>query len=559
VTSIYRFIEIGDYGRFWTRDDITFANTGDVPVQSFYICLNETEASQMYDMVVFNYDNLMLPVTPLAYRLNGYIAYRIDFPDPLLTGEQIKFQVWQYFQNNVQFSLINGDQDFQYYHSIFTIVPYVTDFIKTEIILPAQSALIDHTPTNYGPTPASTGPIIYESVLSDPFNFAVAYVHFTNLYTNYVQSLSFSTVIKVSSLTAWTVSASTVVDNLGKNVLSDLIFTVPADAYNFTAKDNIGDIMLTPQASLTPPTGSFWNISVPLMTGNRYQIPSGGKMDITFSFRLPMTNRILVGDLSNLVLVDLYRTCSMPWLLENYQVVVVLPASAGIDFSKLNIFPTSVDNTAGNQELTYANEGASGQSATILTVMYTYSAADMQARPLLLALLAGIITSMAVLLRKASMRYKSTEIGGPVYAPELPVDMLKEFCATFVEKIALYIQFDQLNEDFKQRKIKKREFTLQVDDFTRNLRNLDDQIKVSKRRLTETGGRFKEIIEEFDVLEAERQTVQDALGALERNYKEGKIKSRVAFEKLYDNYETRLKKIQSSLDSGIQELKNYYL
>ncbi|MHA1371095.1 MAG: hypothetical protein ACTSRA_15445 [Promethearchaeota archaeon] len=63
----------------------------------------------------------------------------------------------------------------------------------------------------------------------------------------------------------------------------------------------------------------------------------------------------------------------------------------------------------------------------------------------------------------------------------------------------------------------------------------------------------------MDVLEAERQSVQDALLGLEKRYKEGKIRSRIAYERSYNQYSSRLKKIKSSIDSGIMELKSYYV
>ena len=219
--------------------------------------------------------------------------------------------------------------------------------------------------------------------------------------------------------------------------------------------------------------------------------------------------------------------------------------------------PREVNNDGGTLMLIYLEDNLAPESTSDIVIKYKYSTFGLQSRPLLIALVVGLILSFAIISRKIAMQ-KSTRTDVSMDL-EVPVDELKEFTTVFEEKIALYLEMDRINTDFKRRKIKKREFSIKIDDSNKRLKQLEEDIILSKKRLVEFGGRFKEIIEEFDVLEAERQAVQDSILALERRYKSGKIKSRVAYEKLYDNYTIRLKKIQGSLDNGINELKSYYL
>nr|MDO8115615.1 hypothetical protein [Candidatus Sigynarchaeota archaeon] len=233
-----------------------------------------------------------------------------------------------------------------------------------------------------------------------------------------------------------------------------------------------------------------------------------------------------------------------------------LSGTSTIDFDAM-VPPQSVENINGIQFIIYQKARSSPDSPAMLTIDYTYSNFSLQARPFLLSAVAIIVLVAYVSLRKIQMIRGQIEEGETVVLT--PVDDLKEFCRLFEEKVGLFLEIEHMNEDYQKRKIKKREYMIRMDENNKQLRELDADIKKPKSNLVNAGGRFKEIIDDLDVLEAERQSVQDTLMALEFRYKEGKIPSKNAFEKLYSENFSKLKQIKNSIDSGLNELKAYYL
>nr|MDO8113236.1 hypothetical protein [Candidatus Sigynarchaeota archaeon] len=548
MVFVSRSMTLDDFGIFYTKDVIILQNTDSEPIQTFYICLNETQTSQLYEMYARSMagDDYLVEAQP--FKLNGFNAWKITFPAPLMPGVQMNFTVWQYFHGAARF-ITNNTVNGVIYHGVYTITPYYTDTIMSTITLPISTSIHTFLP-DYGKLVNTQ--ITFSNQNATPFYTQLMYVDFANPNLVVVETERSTVTIEATSLHDWEISDDVTITNLGLQNLNSLTFIVPEDAYEFSAKDFIGIIMGVTNTSVV---GDYKNLTISLLE-NRYAITTNNKFGFTLSFKLPLANRLIAGDAKNAIIIDIFHVVRNPWIMRNVQVRIAFPQATSIDFNILNMVPDSVDNQDGIQYFMYSRAALSPTSSKILTVIYDYSSFDMQLRPLLITLVVGLLATFFIIARKISMQYQkpTTEL-----APtEVPLDALKEFVSIFEEKVSIFIDLDTLNDDFKRRKIKKREYQIKIEEMTHRLKVLDNQIKVSKRKLTEFGGRFKEIIEELDLLEAERQSIQDSLLLLEKRYKDGQIKSRQAYEQLEDNYITRLKKIQTAIDSGTNELKSYY-
>lgn len=546
ITYITRSIWFDSYGTFYTVDTIAFINNGTSPIQYFYMCLNQTQASQMYEMLAQTVAGERLHVEAQSYTLNGYNVWKITLATPLLPGFQSNFTVWQYFANAVTITANSKGANFVLFHSLYTIVPYAVRETFTTVNVPPLTLFLDHYPV---PTTTTSNEYIYLDHDMGAFYSPTFYLHFQNNDTTVVETQSSVVTVELSNTVDWTVSDAVVIENLGIPAVSTLMFIVPKDAHGFTAYDSLAFIQGVSDNNLT--WGSFKNITINL-SYTRYPIKTNEHFSFTFSFLLPSANRIITGDTQNAISLDIFKLCFNPWFMNDVQVRIALPQAMSIDL--LNVPPNAVDNVNDIQYLVYMRTGTTMMSSKIVTVIYTYDILAMQTRPLLIALIAGLATTFLIIARKISMQSKKPLV--PVQA-EIPLEDLKEFTDIFEDKISTFVEIDTLNNDFNRRKIKKREYQLKIEDLLRQLKLLDQQIKPSKKILINLGGRFKEIITELDVLEAERQSIQDSMIALDKRYKDGQIKSRAAYEQLFENYNMRFKKIQSSIDSGVNELRSY--
>ncbi len=549
IPGLSRSIYLDSYGTFFTKDSITFKNTDSEPVNYFFICLNETQTSQLYEMIVSSISGERYQYNLMGTKLSGYNTWRITFPSPVMPGGQCDFVISRFFHGAMASEVIGSSVFANIYHTTFPITPYYIDTETCTMVLPQGSDITDYQPS-FG---ERTNNIIRWSA-NDNFPFFtnllhVAFNHQSSGFTETEQSV----VTITANMQDWLVSDYVEIKNFGTVDLTSLIFTVPSDAREFTAKDHLGFISGVKDS--TTVKDGFKNVTINLLL-NRYKVTSNNKISFTFEFRLPLTSaRVVQGDTRNALFVDVFKVVRNPWITRNVEARIALPQASYIDFGLLNAKPDAVDNQNGMQYLIYRQSAIVPESSKVVTVMYEYSTLAMQTRPLIITLVIGLVAIFLIMARKIFMHYEQPVLET---SNELPVEALKDFSGIFEEKVAAYSDLDTLNEDFQRRKIKKREYQIKVEDLTRRIKLLDNQIRPSKRKLVEFGGRFKEIIDELDLMEAERQSVQDSLITLERRYKDGQIKSRVAYEQLYDNYATRLRKIQGSIDSGVNELKSYF-
>ncbi|MBD3187723.1 hypothetical protein GF325_12885 [Candidatus Bathyarchaeota archaeon] len=557
ATHIQRVVAIDSFGTFYTKDTVTFKNDGTEPIQEYYFCLNQYQVNNLYDTIAKLKTGAHLQVERIIYNLNGFNTWRVLLPNVLFPGETITFQVWQYF-NALDITVDAENATVQFNSSTFAIIPYQTDLIETAIKLPPSSVIQEYLPDFPG---AESGPnsLDFSSQLSAPFNNIELYVKFINNIATFIENEKSIKTIKVSTNHAWKVSDHVVVKNVGKASITTLTFTVPREATNFKAKDSIGIVnglsVQEIEDTVENEDVKTKNVTINLKS-NRYVITSGKKLSLTLSFSLPAKDRMSNGAGQNIVLFDVYSISRNPWISRDTDVKVGFPQANTINTDDLLSMPDEMDFSDGFQYLVFKESIMGPNSYKPINVQYTYSNFQLQGRPLLLALVFGVITSFFIVSTRL-LRSTTREYVGP--KRDIPIDELREFTSIFEEKVGLYLSIERLNEDFGRRKIKKREFIIKIKDFTKKLKTLDEEIAYSKKKLIDFGGRLKEIIEDLDVLEAERQSVQESLLRLESQYKTGKIKSRIAFERLYDKYAVRLKKIQTAIDSGVNELKSYYI
>ncbi|MHA1698188.1 MAG: hypothetical protein ACTSWN_05045 [Promethearchaeota archaeon] len=561
IVKAYRIARVSTYGYFYVEDQVKFQNDMGIPIQEFYFCLNQSNFDQLFEIYAKDKSGSALELSRENYVLNGFYVFKIIFSAPVMPGDEIEFTIWQFFRDKLDTNVTSEDVYVTLYHSTFIITPYYSDTSKCDVKLPIGSNIISYLPQDGKKGPNS---ITYTIENNAPFYSPLLYVYYNNSNTYYVEVESSVRELIISPNSDLIFKDHLVIKNNGLVNISTLTFTVPGDARNFTAHDWIGNI-----GGITDPTepteeefGSeertvpdYKNVTLNLMA-NRYQITFGRRLDLTFEFRLPRENRVSTGDYGNIVILDVYRICNYLWLARDVKIKIGLPQAISIDFTALKALPDEVVYENGNQYLIYIEEYMAPFSSKPVLIKFTYSLVDMQKRALLIAMIVGLVCTFVISIRKAMFKFKRP---GVKIRAEIPEEELKEFTEIFSEKIAIFQEIELLNLSFKRRKIKKREYTMRLLDFNKKLKNLEDSIQLSKSKLIEFGGRFKELIEELDVLEAERQSVQDALLGLEKRYKEGKIRSRIAYERSYNQYSSRLKKIKSSIDSGIMELKSYYV
>ena len=80
ITYLSRSAFVDAFGTFYTKDSFSFINTDSEPANFFYICLNETQTSQLYEMIVTGISGERYSYQLLGTKLSGYNTWKITFP-----------------------------------------------------------------------------------------------------------------------------------------------------------------------------------------------------------------------------------------------------------------------------------------------------------------------------------------------------------------------------------------------------------------------------------------------------------------------------------------------
>ncbi len=464
-------------------------------------------------------------------------------------GETTQFTVEQFFDGHMAWTMNETTVTVYFEHSVNPVSPYELDTLTTKMKLTNNARVLFSDPQ--GSTSSGVTTFTIQRVV--PFKHTPLNVLFTNPEGRIVETNRATITVLPSNFNDWRVTSNLIVENRGLLDVDTLKFTLPGDAYQVKVYDTFGAIL---GLKLDAPVGDYKNASLNLLL-NRYKISTDTKFQFTLEYRLPAGNRISVGDERNMIHVPLDRFCTTPWLTRDLKVRFGLAGAVSVNFDSM-VVPDEVDSIDGVQYIIYKKDLASPNSPAVIMIDYKFSNFSLQARPLIITVVSMIVLVAYVSLKKVKMVYGERKEGEGATL-ETPVEDLKEFTQLFEEKVGLYIEIEHLNDDYQKRKIKKREYSIRIEGSNKQLKELDLDIKKPKSRLIALGGRFKEIIDDLDVLEAERQSVQDTLMALEFRYKEGKIPSKAAFEKLYGENISKLKQIKNAIDSGLNELKGYFL
>ena len=386
INYITRTILLDNYGTFSTQDIMAFANYGTSPIQFFYMCLNQTEATELFEMVAQVASGERLHVEAQGFTLNGYSTWKITLPSPVMPGCQSNITVRQYFKNATSVIVDStGGVNFVLFHSLYTIVPYTISGSKTTVSFPSLTSMENYSPE---PLTKTSNTFVYFNGSFSPFQSTMLYMKFQNNDASVVRTISSVLTIEISSNSDWMVSDEVVVENLGRPAISTIMFVVPNKAHAFSAMDSLVYIKGIHDNNLTW-GNNFKNITIELGY-TRYPIKTNERFAFTFSFLLPPANRLVAGDNKNAISIDIFQICFNPWAMENVKVRIALPQAMRIDL--LNVIPDAVDNSNNIQYIIYSQAGATIISSKLVTVVYTYNILEMQERPLLIALIAGIIS-----------------------------------------------------------------------------------------------------------------------------------------------------------------------
>ena len=356
----------------------------------------------------------------------------------------------------------------------------------------------------------------------------------------------------VAAIDAWgwiSYQETITLENTGGSAVASLRFQVPAYAMNIKVFDEVGILALS-QASTTGDFNATNSVSIQL-AADRFG-ENGFAQTYKYTFKMTFV-----------VQASPYQTTeaggnelTIPLgLMENNLII-----SHSIDV----VFPVSVvanDATEGYRVLygifdttyryTFYNKTQRNPASIIVVYQPTFGAA---ARPMLFALIVGLIAAIYVSYRKVKL---PEEILGPRLDDDFdpsrprqigaPTELLVDFANLYSRKTALNMDLEKLEASRRRGKVKKREYMIRERDLKKQIETIDSELPKVKEEMTRYGPRYRDLVAQLELQDERIEGAKAGLRQLLLRKKKQRI-SRVAFEKSRQDYLKTIQKATSATD-----------
>lgn len=286
---------------------------------------------------------------------------------------------------------------------------------------------------------------------------------------------------------------------------------------------------------------------------NRAILTPNSKFRFIVEYNLPFEKYSSFNWLEESIQIDIFTSIN-DYLGKNQIIKIIIEGCNNIEH--VTTTPNAIEESNGAKILVYKFTNVSPFDRKILQFVYTIDLFDLLLRPMIIMLIVAIISSIYVLITKI----KGGEDQLTLFKKEsIPVNEVREFCSLYEEMNALILEIRKTEDDAKHKKVVKKQYTNIKSKNSSKIEQIKQEIIPFKQTLIKTNETFENIVKKLDILDAERDSVNDSLNLLESRYKRGKLPSKAAYQKLSTDFMNRRKKIDRTIDKFIQQLRSYII
>ena len=552
VVSVNRTTKITYNKIFQVTDQYIFKNTGKDPVSSLTIEVPYEFSSDLVLFELYGANSEKLSFEKLPYDGSNFLRWRVYLNAPLLSGDTISVRNEMAFVGltsdypNTQVDGVQGHINFHFFefpsspYSIrkcnvtITCNPGVTVYDSSHGSYFSQLLLVTNV---YVPKNNNTS---YNSRynLSEPQNpystgFAISAVEFPYVKREIrVDLWGYLYIYEEHQIKHF--------GPYGNFRITAYTFNVPLNAENVYIFDNFGNLVYG--------VDKYRNVTINFAS-TRYELQYGETETYWITYRLPLSDYSTSnGDKIKLNLDILFG--SFRAVVKDFRITLILPKDASLNSILPSASSFSSEDNSVVMHFNETNVTPYNSKIVELELDASNSYGPFLARPLLFLLIfASICSGYVIVKRVIPSKERLIERRTVV-----PTPILLEFCSLNEEKVSLITEIEQLDDDMKKRRIKKRIYRNELKNKEKKIFELNKDIDEIKITLRSAGGRFEQIANELEINEAERQSTMDGLYNLEQRYLRKKI-SLVAYQKLSDDLINRHKRSRTKIDKLLFELR----
>ncbi len=533
IDVVRNFILTASFGSR-VEDDYIITNNGSAPINSIDLYLPESYEIHFLSMIAVDVAQNTIRIVRHE-NVDGMMHWKLHFPVAIGFQESYIFRTTMYMHTLFWLS-IPREYEYQLSFLRYPVLPYVLGNAKFMLSFEGGGSLIPNEETPDSET-ANLAPF-------DETTFQSGLRLFTENIL--VERLT----IAVIDAWGW-ISYEEIItlENTGGSSVSSLSFQIPAYAKNIQIYDEVGILALS-QRTTTGDFNETNDISIHLSSDRFGVIGFAPTYKYTFKISFVVQASEYQTGIAGGNQLDIPIGLLGDNLILSHSIKVVFPVSVSVSSITegnrilYGIFDTTYHYIFYNQ--TQRNPAS-------LTVVYqaTIGAA---ARPMIFALIVGIIAAFYVSYRKVEL---PEEITGPrvddyedtsqTRQTGAPPELLRDFANLYSRKTALNMDLEKLEASRRRGKVKKREYMIRDADLKKQIEEIDSKLPTVKEDMTRYGPRYRDIVSQLELQNEKIEGAKAGLRQLLLRKKKQRI-SRVAFEKSRQDYLKTIQKATSATD-----------
>ncbi|MBY9005479.1 MAG: hypothetical protein KGD63_01845 [Candidatus Lokiarchaeota archaeon] len=556
VTNIERNVDIGDGAIFYIEDIIDIKNYNSNPIYAIIIGVPLDLTNLLINFKGMGESNNNLFAERTGLIISGkyeMITIYLESPiEPLQTKRVTFSHTYIDLANLELMQTETGAIAYKaiYNAHIFPLLPYKAEgtFISN-FRFPWATIVLDNDGANNG----TAGLITYTRYELEPFTEnlgqdAIAKFRYIDFRSFIIEVNNINRDILISPWGTLIIKEDISIINIGVPEVWYFPMFVPKTATNIQTYDDLGEI----SGTIVNRFDTYSTVNLTLYN-NRVVLKKNDVFDFTLKYTLNLRDYLSVNWFQQSIKMSILPT-TIPYLIRDQTTRIIIDGCYSID--SISEPPQAIEKSLGKMILTYEDRLVVPNIEHEILITYTIDLFDLLLRPIILIITISLISAIYIIYVK---KKQNRRVSSAIRIDLLPQSEIREYCSLNEEKNALVLEMRKAHEDLTRKKMPKKKYRNLVDKNESKIKLIEEEIKPFKKIIIEANATLEATVQSIDIVEAERQTVEDGLKLLDSRYKKGKLSSRAAYEKLSSDFLRRRKKIDRTIDRYIQQLRNYLL
>lgn len=558
VTDLFKRVNVSNHGAVSMKEYLKFENQNDYPVSVVYVGIPNNRSNDLlsYSATGENGETLEMKRTNLI--LEEFELFSVYLNSPILPHQTRRIIFYHTYQNLLAYP---KKEQILYMDFVYSLIPYkVNGEIRSIFRLPSSAQVASYDWGQAFP-PTQVGVLVeYDlgELLSinelDPFlenleEKKLVTILYNDTKATKIEINDLNREIRISPWGTIKIKEEYLVQNYGSIPRDFIAVEIPGNAKGIYVYDDLGEIKGT---ELRETSRNTTDVRLNLAE-NRITLNPDSKFEFIIQYSLPFEKYSSADWFRQSININVL-TAQFEFLNTRQTTKIYLQGITEITY--LNELPDSIEKTQTETILVYDFNDIGPVNRKIIQCTYIIDIFDLLLRPILFILLFASISTILVLYIKRRME---GEVPVSFRRENIPITEIREFCSLYDEMNALVLEMRRAEEEVKRKKISKKKYRNIIDKNNSRIEQIKKELKPFKQELIETDETFKNIVKKLEVLEAERVSIDDGLKLLQTRYRQGKLPSKAAYEKLLNNFLKRRKKIDRTIDKLIQQLRSYLI